>query len=102
MEELSASQVARHLQILSADLRLMQPDAYFPWPLARVFNELLKETKFHLDGHPVIATVSTVKPHPNDEQFPDVANITITTAAALVSHMHAALEMTYGMAYEAT
>src|SRR4051794_29673154 len=100
MDELSADQVARHLQILSTDLRIMEPSAYCPWPLARIFNELIKETKFHLEGHPLIGTISTVKPHPDPDRFPDTANITVTTAAALVSHLHAALEMTYGLAYQ--
>ena len=63
----SAAEIARRLELLSADLEVFPPQLPCPWPLACVYNELLAQAKAGAPDDPVLAALQPVKSNPFDD-----------------------------------
>ena len=60
MDSLSPTQLAQRLAAFHSDLREMPADASCPEPLARVFNQLLKESKRTTGEDPIVRSIRVV------------------------------------------
>ena len=57
MSELSRSEIGERLERLADDLDRFPAGVTCPWPLGRVFNELVKAVKRDLDQDPIMRSI---------------------------------------------
>lgn len=92
MNEISVPELSRHLEVLSADLAQFDPKDSVPWTLARLFNEMLKQSKLELGTNPLAQAIGGLKPHPDVELNPDASNASVATVRGLISQLRVSLE----------
>ena len=64
---LTREQIAARLRTLYDDLGQFPAGVACPWPLARIFNELLRQAKQELDHDPVVAATAALKRSSDDD-----------------------------------
>lgn len=84
----AAPLLRKRLEALHQDLSAINPDAVCAWPLARVFNALLAETREHLSGDPVVTSIASLKPADKSQT---ITTATHGTARALTGQLLVAL-----------
>ncbi len=67
MTQLNQRQLIARVRALYDDVDVFAPGVFCPWPLARVFNELLAESKRHLEDDPVVAGIAAVRKQTEDD-----------------------------------
>jgi hypothetical protein len=81
--------VVRHrLDALYRDVEQANTEAACPWPVARVFNALLAETREHLVGDPIVTAMASLKPADKNSTL---STAHYGTVRALVGQLIAAL-----------
>jgi hypothetical protein len=87
-DDLTSAQLQPRLNALYRDLGQFPAGVSCPWPLARVFNELLKHTKREAADDPVVTAIAAVRA---DEEDPEVSTALIGSVRALAGQMQVAL-----------
>jgi hypothetical protein len=90
MKRLDTKAIDERLEALYGDLQLMPPTSLCPWPVARVFNKLLSQTKDEIDEDLVLQQVQTLKQHSSDD-FRDVSTAHVGTVLALIGQLRVAM-----------
>jgi hypothetical protein len=90
MPDFSRPELDRRLAALSTDLEQFPPGAPCPWPLARVFNELVKQAKRELTGDPIIRGTRLIEEARNGDE--DSSEALVGTVRALITQVRVALE----------
>jgi hypothetical protein len=90
VKRLDSKAIDERLEALYGDLRLMPPTSLCPWPVARVFNKLLSQTKDEIDEDVLLRQIQTLKQHPSDD-FRDVSTAHVGTVVALAGQLRVAL-----------
>jgi hypothetical protein len=88
MADLTPAELQPRLDALYRDLGQFPAGISCPWPLARVFNELLKHTKREASGDPIIASIAAIRA---DEEDSEVSMALVGSVRALVAQMGVAL-----------
>jgi hypothetical protein len=83
--------VRSRLDRLAADLDRFPAGVACPWPLARVFNELVKLVKRDLSDDPVMRTVRLLE-EGSGEFEPGASNAAVGTVRALIGQVQVACE----------
>lgn len=90
MAPLSRDDIDRRLAALHEDLGRFPSGVFCPWPLARVYNRLLEQTKMCFDDDPVLSSLASVKEHASEHEF-DSSQALIGTVLGLVGQLRALL-----------
>jgi hypothetical protein len=90
MADFPRPELDRRLAALSADLEQFPPGAPCPWPLARVFNELLKQGKRELSEDPIVRGARLIEEGKNGDA--DSSDALIGTVRALITQVRVALD----------
>lgn len=93
MNEIPRADLGQHLRILSDDLQRFGPNELVPWPLGRLFNELLKQTKLQLGAHPLVNTMGSVKENTDPDLHPGASNTSVGTLLGIIGQMCTSLEL---------
>jgi hypothetical protein len=81
----------RRLAALAADLGQFPPGALCPWPLGRVFNELVKQAKRELTDDPIVRGMRLLEEgEPTGDA--ESSDALVGTVRALVTQVRLALE----------
>ena len=87
---LSREQISARLRTLYDDLGQFPPGVACPWPLARIFNELLRQAKQELDHDPVVAATATLKR--SSDEHDNKSTQLVGTVRGLAGQITTALE----------
>jgi hypothetical protein len=63
---LKQADLCNRLDALYEDLASLPVESACPWPVARIFNDLLKQSKPHLEDDPVITPIALIQPPAED------------------------------------
>lgn len=88
--DLSQSEIIRRLEVLYTALAQFPAGVACPWPLARVFNELLKQARRELPDDPVIKGIRYLE-EASSEPEPGGSNAASGTVRALIEQITVAL-----------
>jgi hypothetical protein len=91
MPDLTRDQLQARLGALYEELGRFPAGVYCPWPLARVFNQLLAQSKTTLGADPIVGGIRLLEEHDTDED----AGTSTTIAGAvrgLVAQIRIALD----------
>lgn len=91
MADFPRTEISRRLALLSTDLEQFPTSSPCPWPLARIFNELLKQAKRDLSDDPVVRGMRFVE-EGNSEEFAEGSDTLTGTVRGLITQIAAALE----------
>lgn len=86
MPELSRSEIGQRLERLAEDLDRFPAGVACPWPLGRVFNELVKVVKRDLDQDPVMRSIRLLE-ETAGELDPAGSNAAVGTVRALIGQV---------------
>jgi hypothetical protein len=89
MADLTSPQLQVRLDALYQDLGQFPAGVSCPWPLARVFNELLKHTKRVAGDDPVVSKIVSLKAAEDD---PDSSGTLVGSVRGLAAQMRVALD----------
>jgi|1186.fasta_scaffold200842_2 hypothetical protein len=90
MADFPRPELDRRLAALSTDLEQFPPGAPCPWPLARVFNELVKQAKRDLTEDPIVRGARLIEESKNGDD--DSSEALVGTVRALITQVRVALE----------
>lgn len=90
-DNLTPAQIQSRLTALYRDLGQFPAGVSCPWPLARVFNELLKHAKREATGDPVVGAIAALRA---DEEDAEVSTALVGSVRALAAQMSVALDGT--------
>lgn len=91
MADFSRPELDRRLGALSGDLEQFPPGALCPWPLGRVFNELVKQAKRDLTEDPIVRAMRLLEEgDPSGDA--DSSDALVGTVRALITQVRLALE----------
>jgi hypothetical protein len=85
---MSPEVLRKRVEALHADLSAASPDTPCGWPLARVFNALLAETRAALQDDPIVTTIGSIKVQ---DKSTTVSQANNGTVRALAGQLIAAL-----------
>lgn len=85
MPEYSASDIKTRLEMLGSSLARFPEGAACPWPVARIFNELVKQARQQVEGDPVLRSIRFLEEAP--EAAGTMSNTLVTTVRALVDQV---------------
>jgi hypothetical protein len=88
---LTEQEIVLHLRVLEQDLGRFPSGSRCPWPLARVFNELLKRAKQAAQGDPIVGSIPQLTEATGEHESPSSETL-VGTVAALGNQVVAALE----------
>lgn len=91
MPDLSRDEIGVRLDALYNDLGGFPAGVACPWPLARVFNELLRNAKRELADDPIVQAIAALRQSEGDEQ-PETANVLVGAVRGLAAQTKVALE----------
>ena len=94
MNEIPRQDLLAYLRRFIEDLQRFQPSDLLPWSVARIFNELLKQTKLELGAHPLANTVSSIKEHYDQELNPGASAASVGAVLAILGQLLTGLELT--------
>ena len=89
MADLTRPEIQPRLEALYRDLGQFPAGVNCPWPVARVFNELLKHSKREAPDDPVVSAIAAVRA---DEEDPEVSSALVGSVRALAAQMRVALD----------
>jgi hypothetical protein len=89
MSTLTQEHVVGRARALYDDLEHFPSGVFCPWPLARVFNELLSQAKGHLGDDPVLSGITNVRRRKEDDALSMLHG---GTTRALLGQMLTALQ----------
>jgi len=92
MADFPRPELDRRLTALSKDLAEFPPGAACPWPLARIFNELVKHAKRELPDDPIMRITRLLEEGRGDNG--DATDALVGTVRALITQVRLALEVT--------
>jgi hypothetical protein len=93
MTEISRVELLIYLRRFVEDVQRFQAADLLPWAVARLFNELLKQTKLELGAHPLANTISSIKEHPDTEYNFGASAVTVGAVLAMAGQLVIALEL---------
>ena len=85
---LDADQIEHRLTAFYDDLAQFPAGAACPWPLGRVFNELLKQVKLQLSDDPLVGSIAYARESAEDDGY---ASAQIGTLRTLAGQLIAAI-----------
>jgi hypothetical protein len=91
--DLSRSQISERLERLAEDLDRFPAGVACPWPLSRVFNELVKVVKRDLAQDPVMRSVRLLEEGAGDPEAGS-SNAAVGTVRALIGQVLVAYAQT--------
>jgi MoxR-like ATPase len=91
MADFSRHELDRRLASLSDDLEQFPPGALCPWPLGRVFNELLKQAKRELAEDPIVRGMRLLEEGDPTADV-DSSDALVGTVRALVTQVRLGLD----------
>ena len=97
MADFPPEEINRRLELLSTDLQQFPAASPCPWPLARIFNELLKQAKRQLGDDPIVRGMRLVE-EATREHEPESTDTLNGTVRAQITQIHVALESANGAA----
>jgi hypothetical protein len=100
MRELDRTELDVRLQALYRDLDAFPSGVYCPWPVARVFNELMRHAKRELADDPVIGAIASLKAAQADDGETETSTALVGAVRVLVAQMQAAIASSNGGAAE--
>lgn len=89
MTDLTATEIQPRLAALYTDLGQFPAGVACPWPVARVFNELLKHAKREAADDPVVSAIAAIRADTDD---PELSSALVGSVRALVAQMTVALD----------
>jgi hypothetical protein len=82
----SRPELKQRLDALSAALDEFPPGVSCPWPLARIFNELLKQAKQDITDDPILKIIRYIEEAPSEHEM-DGSSASTGTVRALITQL---------------
>ncbi|MHB8656848.1 MAG: hypothetical protein ACYC91_02685 [Solirubrobacteraceae bacterium] len=86
MPDYSKSEISSRLATLGASLAEFPEGALCPWPVARIFNELVKHARRQSEEDPVLKSIRFLEESSEGESS-GMSNALVTTVRALVDQV---------------
>lgn len=91
MRELDTGELDTRLQVLYRDLEAFPAGVYCPWPVARIFNELMRHAKREFADDPVVGSIAALKAAPAEDGQAETSTALVGAVRVLVAQVHAAI-----------
>jgi hypothetical protein len=88
--DLSPAEMRERLDALTRDLAAFPSGVWCPWPLARIFNEMLKRAKRFATDDPILRGIAALTKADREGES-EVAEVAVGTVRALISQVSLSL-----------